>query len=296
MHSPPTFTERLDARRQGMSPAEQHVARFFRDNREEVLISSASRLAEQCGTSDATVIRTAKALGFAGMHDLRRALAKELRGDLSPAGRLARTLGEVGEDLSAALDMTLDIHQQSIEALRRDVSPEQFAQAVQYVLDAGRVFIFGIGPSGPMADYFTIQLGRFGIDARSLTHTGLLLADDLHKIGEGDLLMIFAYSRVYRELEVLLGEAKRAGVPSILFTDTLGQTLHDRVELIFPVARGRTDLLSMHTATVASIETLLIGIAASRPAQTIASLKALNALRDQLAGEAMGLPVSETGA
>ena len=61
------------------------MARFFQENREEVLIASAAALAEKTGTSDATVIRAAKALGFAGMTDLRRALAGELRQSVSPA-------------------------------------------------------------------------------------------------------------------------------------------------------------------------------------------------------------------
>ena len=102
-----TFNDRLKACADRISPAEQRVARFFLENREEVLIASASALARQAGTSDATVVRTAKALGFAGMEELRRTLARELREDLSPAGRMARTLSKVSDDLGSALDVTL---------------------------------------------------------------------------------------------------------------------------------------------------------------------------------------------
>ncbi len=59
--------------------------------------------------------------------------------------------------------------------------------------------------------------------------------------------MIFAYSRVYRELAALLDQADRRGVTSILFTDTLAPKLCNRIDLILPVARGRADMLSMHT-------------------------------------------------
>jgi DNA-binding MurR/RpiR family transcriptional regulator len=290
-----TFDERVDAVFERMSPAEQRVARFFRGNREEVLIASASALAKEAGTSDATVIRTAKALGFAGMEELRRKLAEELRENLSPASRLARTLGEVGDDLAAAFDVTLDIHRQALEDLRRDITPARFRAAVRHMVDAGRVFIFGIGPSSAMADYFAIQLGRFGIEAMSLTHTGLLLADGLQKLREGDLLLIFAYGRVYRELTALMDQADRRGLTSILFTDTLAAKLRDRIDLILPVARGRADLLSMHTTTLGLIEALLVGIAAVRPAETMASLRSLNALRAELEGQSMDLPASPTG-
>ncbi len=285
-----SFHDRVDASLERISPAERNVARFFQDNREEVLIASASALARQTGTSDATVVRTVKALGFAGMEELRRTLARELRENLSPASRMVRTLSEVGDNLETALDVTLDIHQKSLEDLRRDITPNDFRNVVQSIAGARRVFIFGIGPSSAMADYFMVQLGRFGIDALSLTQTGLLLADGLQKLGEGDLLILFAYGRVYRELDALLDQADRCGATKILVSDTLGHKLRERVDLVLPVARGRADMLSMHTATLALIEALLVGVATERPEETIASLEALNRVRTVLAGKAMDLP------
>ena len=290
-----TFDDRLMAYVERLSPAERRVARFFGDNREEVLIASAAALAKQAGTSDATVVRTTKALGFAGMDELRRSLAREFRENLSPASRMARTLNEMGDDLKSAFDQILDVHQKSIEGLRRDITSNDFASAVQSIVGARRTFIFGIGPSSAMADYFTVQLGRFGIDALSLTQTGLLLADGIQKLREGDLLMIFAYGRVYRDLTVLLDQADRCGVNKILFSDTLGTKLRNRVDLVLPVARGRADMLSMHTATLALIEALLVGVAKERPGQTIANLKSLNRVRTALAGKAMGLSTGQTG-
>jgi DNA-binding MurR/RpiR family transcriptional regulator len=285
-----SFADRVDASLENMSPAEQRVARFFQENREQVLIASAASLAAQAGISDATVIRATKTLGFAGMDELRRSLAAELKEDLSPAGRLARTLGEVGDDQEAAFDVTLKIHQKALEDLRRDVSTGHFQSAIQHIVDARRVSIFGIGPSSAMADYFAIQLRRFGIDAFSLTQTGLLLADGLQRLRAGDLLITFAYSRVYRELAALLDQADRTGVASILVTDTLGGILGRRVDLVLKVARGRADMLSMHTATLGLIEALLVGIAAVRPEETLLALGQLNRLRTDLVGESMTLP------
>ena len=146
-----------------------------------------------------------------------------------------------------------------------------------------------------MADYFTVQLGRFGIDALSLTQTGLLLADGMQKFAKNDLLMIFAYNRVYQELNVLLDQADRYGLTKILFSDTLGAKLSGRVDLVLPVARGRADMLSMHTATLALIEALLVGVAKERPSETIAALEQLNRVRTALAGKSMGLPTMRTG-
>jgi DNA-binding MurR/RpiR family transcriptional regulator len=287
-----TFEDRVADHLAAMSPAEQRVVRYFQAHREEVLIASAAALAAKAETSDATVVRATRALGFSGLDDLRRTLADELRASLSPAERLTRTLGEVGDDLAAAFEVTLDIHLRALESLRRSISHELFATAVQGIADARRIAVFGLGPSSAIANYLVIQLNRFGLDTISLTNTGLLFADDLQKLREGDLVIMLAYGRVYAELAALLDEIALRGLRSFLVTDTLGAALRRRVELVLTVARGRADLLSMHTATLGFIEALLVGVAAKRPDETLASLKALNKAREKLVGKSMNLPVS----
>lgn len=283
MVDPTTLDERVRARQLRFSPAERRVARFFQANREEVLIASASALAEQAGTSDATVIRTAKALGFAGMDELRRSLATELRQNLSPASRIERTLSEVGDDLATAYRTAMQIHLTALHELQRQLTPALFRRAVETIAGATRLHVFGIGPTSAMADYFVWQLGRFGIDALGLTATGQSLADGLGRLRPGELAIVFAYGRVYRELTALFDEAERQGVGTILVTDTLGPSLGARADLVLPAPRGRADLVSTHTATLALIEALLVGIAARRPQATIASLRALHRLRRALA-------------
>lgn len=292
---PEGFAARIAERLHGLGPAERRVAQYFSENREETLVASAIEIARKTGTSDATVVRATKALGYAGMDELRRALLDELRANLAPAARLARTLGEAGDSLEGALESTLETHRNALDALRRDITPSIFGDTVRHIAAAKRVFIFGIGPSSAMAEYFSIQLGRFGIDSASLTHTGLLLADGLHRLRPGDFLVILAYSRVYREIESLLARAGELSIPVALMTDTLGPALAKRVSIVLPVARGRADMLSLHTATLGLIEALLVGVASHCPTETIGHLKTLNALRTKLVDRSMVLPAPTNG-
>ena len=288
-----TFDERIALRAADMSPAERRVVRYFQRNREEVLISSAAALAAKAETSDATVVRATRALGFSGLDELRRTLADELRSSLSPAERLSRTLDQVGDDLFAAFSMTLEVHAGSLESLRRSITPELFEKAVDAIAGAARVLVFGLGPSRAIADYLVIQLGRFGLIAQALSNTGLLFADDLRRLREGDLVVILAYGRVYAELAALLDEIARLRLRSFLITDTLADTLRRRVDFVLPVPRGRAEMLSMHTATLGFIEALLVGVATRRPAETLASLQALNEAREKLGGKAANLSTAQ---
>lgn len=287
-----SFDQRVATRIGKMSAAEQRVARLFQDSKEEVLFASAAVLAAKAGTSDATVVRTTRTLGFSGMEELRRTLAAEVKESLSPASRVAATLQQLGDDVGGIFGSTLAIHQDSLERLRQEVSPKLFGDAVKLVIEAARVVIFGIGPSSAMATYFEMQLRRFGLDAVSFTRTGLLFADDLRALRQKDLVVTLAYGRIYREVDVLLREAKRGSLKTMLITDTLGGPLRGRVDLVLPVARGRADMFSMHTATLGLIEALLVGVAATRPVETLESLERLNALRRDVADESADLPTS----
>lgn len=293
MSVPSTLNERIADCLERLSPAEQRVAQFFQENREQVLIASAAALAAKANTSDATIVRTTRALGFSGLDDMRQSLASELRDSLSPAERLTRTLGEVGSSLSAAFEVTMEIHRQSLEGVCRSIKPEHFKKAVRSIAEAQRVLVFGLGPSSAIAGYLVIQLKRFGLDAACLANSGLLFADDLQTLRKGDLIIILAYGRVYAELALLLDEIDRQKLGSLLLTDTLAVKLRRQVDLVLPVERGRADMLSMHTATLGLIEALLVGIATQSPTKTLASLKELNDMRKKLAGKAMNLPIPE---
>jgi DNA-binding MurR/RpiR family transcriptional regulator len=286
------FADRAALALSQLSAAERGVLSFFQKYVEEVLVSSAAALAAKIGTSDATVIRTAQALGYDGLNDLKRHLADELRVDLSPAARLTRTLGALSNGGSSVLESVVDIHLQALQKLKADIKSNVFDAAIKLLSQAGRIMVFGLGPSRALADYFAFQLERFGIESRSIAQTGFLLADDLHRLEEGDVVVILAYTRVYLELESLLARADHVGAHTILLSDTLGAALVQRVDLVMPVARGNTDWFSTHTGTFGLIEALLIGLAAKNPSETVAELKALNELRAELAGSDAELSVS----
>ncbi len=260
------------------------IARYLASHREEALVASAAELAARLNTSDASVVRTAKALGFSGLDALRRSLAEELRVDLGPAGRVARTLEEVRGDAADVFEATLDLHLESLVALRKSVSSSQFQDAVDRIGRADRIAIFGIGPSSAMSRYFAIQIARFGLDSFAITDTGLLLADGLLRLRKRDLLVVMAYSRIYPELRALFDRADRLKLPVILITDTLAGKAGKHCDLVLQIPRGRTDRFSLHTATLGFLEALLVGIAAKRPRETIECLTQLNRLRTAVAG------------
>ncbi|MBI2755624.1 MAG: MurR/RpiR family transcriptional regulator [Chloroflexi bacterium] len=280
------LAERVAARLADLSPTERRVAQFMAAHPEEAAFLSAADVAGQLGTSDATVVRAVQALGYAGLPELKRELIEVLKSRATPALRLGRSLEEIGSaDPAAALHHAIDQQIDLLEDARRSVRPEAFQHAVDVLARAEHVHVFGVGPTGALAEYFAIRLGRFGRPATAITTTGLLLADSLLSLRPGQVLVVLSYARVITEVEVLLARARRLDVPVVLLTDTLATALADRVDVALSARRGRSGGWSTISTTLVLIDALLFGLAARDRARVLTSLETLNEIRAALVGQ-----------
>ncbi|MBU1305309.1 MAG: MurR/RpiR family transcriptional regulator [Alphaproteobacteria bacterium] len=261
-----------------LSPAERQVARFFVDRKQAVLLNSAAQIAEMAGSSDATVVRTVRSLGFGGLSELREVLLTELTGT-TPGSRLAHTLEEAGGDAGSALHHVIGIHHDVLDLLKTPAMGQSLSRAVDILAKANRRHVFGIGPSGAMANYATLQFNRIGLPTSALSSSGIALADGLLDLRPGDAVLILAYAPLYREAAVTLDEAQRQGAPVVLISDDLAPLVRGQIVEVLPVPRGKADHLAMHGGTMVLLDAMIISLAARASEAAIDSLDRLSALR-----------------
>jgi DNA-binding MurR/RpiR family transcriptional regulator len=285
------FGERLRSRDRSLSRAELRVAKFIDQNRATALACSAAQLAAEVGISDATVVRTAQALGFDGLSGLRQALATTLEQRSSPADNMRRTLADIGGDTERAIDLVLDTHREAIEALQSESTRAKIMAAVSQLHRAERIVVFGIGPSAPLAHYVAILLTRNGRAARTLDATGIGLADQLIGLRKGDALLILAYGRAYREVVATFAEARQLRLPTVLVTDSLDGKLPRKAGVVIPAKRGRANRVALHGTTLVVLETIVLGLAASDRKRAMDALRRLNDLRAEVGGMRMDVGV-----
>jgi DNA-binding MurR/RpiR family transcriptional regulator len=276
-----SYAERLSERGEELAPAERRVAELLLDLGLEATLLSAAALAEQLGTSDATVVRTAKSLGYSGLAELRRALAAH--GDNPPLReRLRRTLEQVpGDELFAS---AIRNHLAALESLTRPVSAQTFRDAAAILAGADRVVWRGVGPSAHLAAYGQLMTQRIGKASSALVHTGTSFADELLSVAPNDAVVLFAYGRLQSHVRVLLEHAETLAVPVVLITDTLGRKLEAAVSTTLQCGRGAPGRFASHGTTLVVIEALVLAIAATHQGESEASLTKLNQLRAALVG------------
>lgn len=278
------FTVRVQARLAELPPTMRRVAQYFDQNRVEAVSRPASELARIIGTSDATIVRLAKALGFSGLPELRRTLAT-LMAHTSPSDRFRQTLSATNADARRAITHIVSLQQtQLVEGFTPAVLTQ--LQGVAEMLDqASRIVAFGIGPTAHLVHYGLHLLRRHGRQVLALDKTGSDLADQLLDLREGDVVVAFSYGRPYGEIETLVSEAKTLGLKVILVTDMPDSKLSRWCEIVVAVPRGDARGMALHGATLVWMEALIAALSVLSSAQTTSGLEHLSRLRGPLGGK-----------
>lgn len=280
--SPVFLEERVAARSASLSASERKVALYLADHPGEVAFSSAAELGQLTGTSDATVIRTVKALGYEGLPGLKRTLHENIRERIGPAGRLSRSLDVMGSAPETVLSQALATSIHLLEDVQRSIRPDSFADAVELISAAEETLVVGVGTLSVLGEYFTLRLVRLRRRVRNALPSGYQFADDLLRLGSGDVLVLIAHGMVVTEVDVALDHAAKVGAKVVLITDRLGEALADRVAVSVSAPVGEMGTFTLQSPTLAVLDALALAIAAQDREPALEALSELNHIRDLL--------------
>ncbi|TDE60370.1 MurR/RpiR family transcriptional regulator [Nonomuraea mesophila] len=268
-----------------LSPAERAVCQFLVSaTPEQILFASAQELGAATGTSNATVVRTMQRLGFGGLPGLKRALAAEFTSAVAPDVRLKQRISHVGQDLSGIWERVFDEARERIDHCRRLFDEEPFKKAVELLVNAPGVLVFGTGASDPAARHLALKLGRRGHRARATSATGFALADDLLALSHGDVLVIFQPGRRLKEITVLIDRAHAVGAGVVLISDELGGEFADRVDAVLAAPHTPTGITGEPLTGIVLGDALLLALDSLDQTRSVEHSHQLSALREQLLG------------
>ena len=283
-----SLDERIAAARPSLSPAEDRVATFLDQHREEAVFLSAVDIARQLETSDATVIRAVQSLGYSGLPALKSELQDALRTRATPTLRLGRSIEDLGDDPAVVLEHVLATEMQLLQDARETLRGADFARALRLLAGAQRVVIQGLGPNAPLGEYFAARLRRMRRPAVGVGARGQALADALIDMRRGDVVIVLAYDRSSLEAELTLERARELRLPSILITDTLGLALAGQFTVALSARRAGGGMFHLSALTIVVLDALLFGLAGQDRAAALAAAEELQELRARIDKRALG--------
>jgi DNA-binding MurR/RpiR family transcriptional regulator len=252
--------------------SEKKVAQHVLDAPDKVIYQSISELAENAGTSEPTVLRFCRALGFRGYHDLKIQLAQDLvpevkhiHEDVAPGDDAASLLRKVFSANVLAITNTLDI-----------LDPAMVEKAIRALADAKRIEFFGLGGSGAVAMDAYHKFFRLGIPCawQSDSHMQAMSAA---LMTAKCVLVVISHSGSTKDIVESVEIAKGAGATTIAIISHRKSPVASMVDTPLCVHAKETGFkpepMSSRIAHLCVIDLLAVGVALKRSEEVVASLQ-----------------------
>jgi len=276
--------ERVAALEPSLSPGERAVARYLSEHPEIAATASALELGERTRSSNATVVRTVKSLGYNSLNELKNELLRAMVDRLNPSSVLTRQLDQLAAEDTVGHQVILA----SADLLRRQaelLDSSAWAAAVDILDQAASVLCYGVEQAGSVAYYLSLQLNRSGKTSRVLTDTGISIANGLMTLSAGEAVVIIAPLRYFREVDAVLARAREVGAPTVVITEALRLSLQGRVDVILQTPESTLGPASEITAPLVLARSLSLEIAARHHDAALATHDLLSRLRASAAGD-----------
>ncbi len=241
------FFKNLSMHYNALTKQSKRLADYIRKNPAQVTRMTAKALGEESGTSAAAVVRLCQQLGYDGLEPLKLSLARyisheELNVPIDPIIAPGDSIPDIAQKLCHIQTNTA---QETLALINYDAAK----RAVALLQKARRVYLFGLGSSGLVAQELCHRLNRIGTACIFLQdcHTSLEYAA---VIEPRDLMICFSYSGETREVYLAAQRARERGVEVIAITRDKASTLSDSASVVLnvPVTEKR-----VRVAAVASI-------------------------------------------
>lgn len=222
-------------------------------------------LAERTGTSEATVVRTSRLLGYPGYRDLRLALAglaAQQESGAAPAVTADIAVDDPITDVVAKL--ALD-EQQTLADTAASLDTTQVEAAVAALAAARRVDVYGVGASGLVSQDLAQKLLRIGLVAHTHPDTHLAVTNAV-QLRAGDVAIAITHSGGTVDVIEPLRVAFDRGATTIAITGRSDAEVTQYADHVLTTSTARESELrpaamSSRTSQLLVVDCLFIGVA-----------------------------------
>ena len=264
---------RLDVSPGELTRAEQKILDYINTNPDTFLFLSIGQLAQRLELSDATVSRFARHVGCTDFKDLKSLVMEQASG---PAVKMAGTLSREDAFSPAAW---LERQQLYLEKTARHLDRAEFDRAAAAITDARQIFLHGKNASAPLAQMLAFRLRRLGLQVLVLPSGGSEVLEGLSQAGEGDLAVMFSFSKLSREGRVILEHSRHVGCRTLAFVSRTCIPPQEQADITLFAYRGEEKEYHSMAAPAALLDALVVAVTQQLGSRATASLQRLHELK-----------------
>jgi len=259
-----------------LSPAERRVAQVVIDEAATAASLTITDLARRARSSETTVIRFCRAMGFGGYSELRLTLAAE-------AGRAADDEGPIGSDISETDDLAAVVKKiafadaRAIEETAGQLDLAVLARVVDLVVASRRVDIYGVGASAFVAGDFQQKLHRIGRVAYAWSDVHVALTSAA-LLDSRDVAFGISHTGTTSDTIEAFAEARRRGARTVAVTNFPRSPITRVADHVLTTAARETTFrsgaMASRLAQLTVIDCVFVGVAQRTYRETRMALEA----------------------
>jgi DNA-binding MurR/RpiR family transcriptional regulator len=257
-----------------MTPQHQSVAHVFLENFDHAVFMTAREVSESAGTSEATVVRFAKALGFRGFPEFQGALQIILRQKMVPKERLQRA-GGIPKTLSAVVDRIADTAVANVHETRRMINLRDLQTVAEAIVAARTKYVIGLRGSAGTAEWLGHCLSLALPDVRTMTEGGPFLFEQLVSVAKQDVVVAVSYPRYTKWTVQALSFAREKGAQTMAITDSRLSPAAQIADVALVAPANSATFANSYVAPMLVVDALVGAILLLAPETTLARLDAL---------------------
>ena len=220
-----------------LTKTEKIIADYILDNINTVAFSSVKEVSLACGTSDTSVIRFLRELGYEGYTDFKRELNEKLieqyNSSLSPMQKFNKSKGNIKTG-----SVVNDVFSNSLTNLANalnTIDDKLLQDIADCLIKADKKYIAGFRGTSCCADYFWRKVIYFLPGLTLCTKAESETLEKIIDISKNDCLLLFSFPR-YSELTFsILQIAKKRKAKIIIFTDRVTSPLASYADYLVTV-------------------------------------------------------------
>ena len=194
-----------------MGKSEKKVADWLFSHSGEILPYSITDLASKCDSSEATIVRFSKRLGYSGYQELKLFLAQEYEKKVI----VPNITG--ADDCFSIFEKVCNDAYMSLERTKKTLSAESMTRAAKLISEARRVVVIGLGTSSQVAEDASNKFLRAGCNSSAYADTHMQ-AIAVSQLKAGDVVIGISQSGSSKDIVEAMKTARSHGATTISIT------------------------------------------------------------------------------
>jgi DNA-binding MurR/RpiR family transcriptional regulator len=269
-----TYGRLLNKKAESLTPSQKKLLNYILANDEEAVFLKIQDLSKRVNVSVATVVRLAKALGYAGFPQFQQELRTLFRDKLTTVSRLQKAAqSETSEE-----NVLVKVFQQDIENINetmKQVSVDDFRQFVKALNSAKRIVIIGLRSAHSLAVLMGVALEFLQRDGWVGTPGIGDMWDRLLGLRKDDVVVGICFPRYTKETVEVLRFAHENGIKTLAITDSPISPLAKYAQCVLPARCKMDSFIESFTAALSLINAIVTAAGVFRKDATMDSLNKL---------------------